>query len=93
MSNGTAAALLFRDMILNKKNAYQSLYTPSRFYANPSLKNFLVENADVAAHLIKGKLEWPTKNAKDLANGEGALLVSKDTEKVLIKMMKGNYIL
>jgi glycine/D-amino acid oxidase-like deaminating enzyme/nitrite reductase/ring-hydroxylating ferredoxin subunit len=74
MSNGTAAALLFRDMILDKKNVYQNLYTPSRFYAHPSLKNFLVENADVAAHLIKGKLELPAKSAGDLSNGEGAVI-------------------
>ena len=89
MSNGTAAALLFRDMILNKKNAYQSLYTPSRFYAHPSLKNFLVENADVAAHLIKGKLEWPTKNAKDLANGEGAVISIKGHRKGAYKDDEG----
>ena len=40
MSNGTAAALLFRDMVLGNKSTFQKLYTPSRFYANPSLKNF-----------------------------------------------------
>src|SRR5699024_9050561 len=57
MSNGTAAALLLRDLVLDRKNPYQKLYTPSRFHATPSLKNFLVENANVAAHLIKGKLE------------------------------------
>ena len=61
MSNGTAAALLFRDMVLGKKNTFQNLYSPSRFYAHPSLKNFLVENANVVGQLIKGKLEF-TKN-------------------------------
>ncbi|OAH57602.1 (2Fe-2S)-binding protein [Domibacillus aminovorans] len=81
MTNGTTAALLFRDMILDKKNAYQNLYTPSRFYAHPSLKNFLVENANVAAHLIKGKLELPAKNANDLSNGEGAVITIKGHRK------------
>ncbi|MFK2825200.1 FAD-dependent oxidoreductase [Bacillus sp. B190/17] len=74
MSNGTAAALLFRDMILGKKSAYESLYTPSRFYAHPSLKNFLVENANVVGHLIKGKLEMPNTRADDLSNDEGAVI-------------------
>ena len=74
MSNGTAAALLFRDMILGKENTFQKLYTPSRFYANPSFKNFLVENANVVGQLIKGKLDSPKTNPEDLSNGEGAVI-------------------
>ncbi|MCZ2258435.1 FAD-dependent oxidoreductase [Sporosarcina sp. G11-34] len=74
MSNGTAAALLFRDMISGKKNTFQKLYTPSRFYVHPSLKNFLVENANVVGQLIKGKLDSPQTNPDDLSNGEGAVI-------------------
>ena len=74
MSNGTAAALLFRDMILGKENTFQKLYTPSRFYAHPSLKNFLVENANVVGQLIKGKLDSPKTTPEDLSNGEGAVI-------------------
>ena len=74
MSNGTAAALLFRDMILGRENNFRNLYTPSRFYAHPSLKNFLVQNANVVGKLIKGKLESPRTNPEDLANGEGAVI-------------------
>ena len=74
MTNSTAAALLFRDRILGQKNAYQNLYSPSRFYADPSLKNFFVQNADVVGHLIKGKLEWPAKSSRELSNGEGAVI-------------------
>jgi glycine/D-amino acid oxidase-like deaminating enzyme/nitrite reductase/ring-hydroxylating ferredoxin subunit len=74
MSNGTAAALLFRDMVLGKKNNFQKLYSPSRFYVNPSLKNFLKDNANVVGQLIKGKLDWPKTNPEDLANGEGAVI-------------------
>ncbi|MEM1505536.1 FAD-dependent oxidoreductase [Domibacillus sp. 8LH] len=89
MSNGTAAALLFRDIILDKKNVYQDLYTPSRFYAHPSLKNFLVENASVAAHLIKGKLDLPAKSAEDLSNGEGAVITVKGHRKGAYKDEEG----
>lgn len=74
MSNGTAAALLFRDMILGKKNNYEKLYTPSRFYAHPSLKNFLKENANVVGQLIKGKLDSPKTKPEDLSKGEGAVI-------------------
>src|SRR5699024_6754615 len=33
MSNGTVAALLLSDIVLEKKNAFKDLYTPSRFNA------------------------------------------------------------
>lgn len=74
MSNGTAAALLLCDIVLNKKNDFKSLYTPSRFYANPSLKNFLIQNANVASHLIKGKLELSNIDPKTLSNDEAAII-------------------
>lgn len=74
ITNGTAAALLFRDTVLGHRNHFKSLYTPSRFYVHPSLKNFLVENAGVVGHLIKGKLDLPHKDPESLANDEGAVI-------------------
>jgi glycine/D-amino acid oxidase-like deaminating enzyme/nitrite reductase/ring-hydroxylating ferredoxin subunit len=74
MSNGTAAALLLRDMVLGKESNYQKLFTPSRFYATPSIKNFLVQNADVVGHLIKGKVQQSNVDPKTLANDEGAVI-------------------
>src|SRR5699024_3470140 len=72
MSNGTVAALLLSDLVLEKKNAFKDLYTPSRFNATPSIKNFLKQNMDVAGHLIKGKIEKCNLDAKDLNDDEGA---------------------
>ncbi|AJY77954.1 (2Fe-2S)-binding protein [Paenibacillus beijingensis] len=74
MTSSTAAALLLKDMILGIDNRYEDLYTPSRFYADPSLKTFLVENADVAKHLINGKLEWVTREPEDVRPDEGAVV-------------------
>lgn len=74
MTNGTAAALLFKDMIQGKKNPFEKLYTPSRFYANPSLKKFFKTNADVVKHLVKGKLELSERTADSLAKGEGGVI-------------------
>lgn len=81
MTNGTAAALLLRDLVMNKENAYKKLFTPSRFYANPSLKNFLIQNANVVGHLIKGKLDVPNKKPEDLAPDEGAVITIKGHRK------------
>ncbi|QQK77175.1 FAD-dependent oxidoreductase [Salicibibacter cibarius] len=74
MTNGTAAALLLKDLVLEKENRYTSLFTPSRFYADPSLKHFLRENFDVAKHLVEGKAETSNKEMKGLAKDEGAVV-------------------
>lgn len=67
MTNGTAAAMLIRDMITEKDNPYKGLFNPSRFYADPSIKNFISANMDVAKHLIKGKFSIEQqKNSLDL---------------------------
>lgn len=90
MSNGTAAALLLKDTVMGKENPYHDLYTPSRFHADPSLKNFLVDNAKVAGHLIKGKLGIPDKKIRDLSNGEGAAITVKGERKGAYKDEQGN---
>ncbi|MEM1503901.1 FAD-dependent oxidoreductase [Domibacillus sp. 8LH] len=90
MTNSTAAALLFRDIVREKSNPYEDLYSPSRFYAHPSLKNFLLDNADVVGHLIKGKLEKPTKSVEDLANDEGAAITINGHRKGAYRDTEGN---
>ncbi len=81
MTNGTAAARLLKDIVLENDNPYQSLYTPSRFYADPSLKRFFRENADVVKHLVKGKMEVSHKKLQDLANDQGAVVNLKGERK------------
>ncbi len=71
MTNGTAAALLISDLIQGKDNPYQDLYSPTRFYADPSIKTFLSQNANVAAKFVSGKLSKGTKRPEDLRRGEG----------------------
>lgn len=75
MTNGTAAAQLLRDIVLDQDNPYKELYSPSRFYADPSLKTFIQQNADVAGHLIKGKLGFARKKVEDLSKDEAAIVV------------------
>ncbi|CAM4280525.1 glycine/D-amino acid oxidase-like deaminating enzyme/nitrite reductase/ring-hydroxylating ferredoxin subunit [Paenibacillus endophyticus] len=74
MTNGTAAALLIRDLILNKENDYEGLYTPSRSKSAGTIKNLIVDNLDVAKHLIAGKLEMVNKRPEDLALDEGSVV-------------------
>lgn len=74
MTTGIAAGHLLADYVLRRDNPYKELYSPSRFHADPDLKKFITTNADVAKHLIKGKLEYVPKDPEDLQNGEGAVV-------------------
>ncbi|CAM4392036.1 FAD-dependent oxidoreductase [Paenibacillus alkaliterrae] len=74
MTNGTAAALLIRDLIMEKPNPYEELYAPSRSMSLNTIKNLVVDNADAAKHLIEGKLEMIHKQPDDLAYDEGSVV-------------------
>lgn len=74
MTNSAAAGLLLRDLVQGKDNPYRELYTPSRFQVTSDVKNFVVLNADVAKHLVSGKLESVQRTPEDLAAGEGAVI-------------------
>lgn len=56
MTNSTASARIICDLILHGKSPWFDAYNPSRFTPGASAKNFVVENADVAASLVSGKL-------------------------------------
>lgn len=73
MTNGTAAAVLLKDLITNKENPWRDLYNPSRPMYPSSFKNLFKENIDVAKELIKGKLQSVTNNL-DLNKNEGKVV-------------------
>jgi glycine/D-amino acid oxidase-like deaminating enzyme/nitrite reductase/ring-hydroxylating ferredoxin subunit len=75
MTLGTLAGQILSDHVLGNHNLYSDLFKPSRFKADPSIKKFAKENANVAAQLVKGKLDIPTKKADDIQNGEGAIVL------------------
>lgn len=75
MTNGTAAALLLKDIILEKENPYRELFSPQRFHADPDVKKFISTNADVAKHFIKGKFEVIPRDPSELGEDEGAPVV------------------
>ncbi|WP_102272999.1 FAD-dependent oxidoreductase [Cytobacillus massiliigabonensis] len=75
MTNGTTAALLLRDLIIGAENPYKELFDPARFQTDPSLKEVISINTDVAKHLIKGKLETVSKEPSDLENDEGSVVM------------------
>lgn len=80
MTNSMASALILSDMILGIENPWQEAYNPSRQNIMGAVKNFVVENADVAKHLIKGKISSLPENI-DLKPGEGKVFKS-DGERI-----------
>ncbi|MGJ7911767.1 FAD-dependent oxidoreductase [Neobacillus sp. LXY-1] len=75
MTTGILAGHLLTDYVLNRANPYKELYGPSRFHADPDLKSILTANADVAKHLINGKLEFFPREPEDLQVGEGSVVM------------------
>ncbi|MDD4803386.1 MAG: FAD-dependent oxidoreductase [Syntrophomonas sp.] len=58
MSNGTAASIILKDLIIKGDNPWATVYSPSRFFLKvSSVKTFIVQNALVAKDLLAGKLE------------------------------------
>ncbi|MFZ3591083.1 FAD-dependent oxidoreductase [Bacillus sp. DJP31] len=74
MTNGTASGLLLSNLILKKDSPYQELYSPSRFYSDPSIKKFITHNADVAGHFVSGKVGMVHKKIEELQNDEGSVV-------------------
>ncbi|WP_152379510.1 FAD-dependent oxidoreductase [Paenibacillus brasilensis] len=74
MSTSVAAALLNTNLIIGKESPYQDLFSPSRFHVDPDVKTFVAQNANVAKHLIAGKLEMSHKKAEELQHDEGAVV-------------------
>lgn len=72
MTNSTASASIIRDLITKGESPWSQVYDPSRFKAGASVKNFVVENTDVAKNLISGILNFNPPEV-DLKPGEGKI--------------------
>jgi glycine/D-amino acid oxidase-like deaminating enzyme/nitrite reductase/ring-hydroxylating ferredoxin subunit len=75
MTHSTVSALVLTDLIMERNNPYETLYTPSRFQADPSLRNVVVQNLDVAGSFIAGKVGLTFKEPRDLKADEGAVVM------------------
>lgn len=71
MTNGTAAAMILKEMLMKGTHPYEQLFGPSRFKADPSVKTFITQNADVAVEFVKGKTSLVDKQVDDISKGEG----------------------
>jgi glycine/D-amino acid oxidase-like deaminating enzyme/nitrite reductase/ring-hydroxylating ferredoxin subunit len=73
MTNGIAAAVILKDLIMNIDNPWKDVYNPSRSASTTGAKNFIIENFDVAKELIIGKIKSVGKNLT-INEGEGKIV-------------------
>ncbi len=76
MTNSTAAAMIIKDLIKKGDSPWAPVYNPSRF---SHVKEFVVQNLDVAKSFISGKLEQTSEN-EEVGKGE-AKIISVDGKK------------
>ncbi len=72
-TNGTASAMIIRDLIIKGKSPWEDAYNPQRFTPAASSATFIQENLDVAKNLVKGKLESADKSPEILP-GEARII-------------------
>jgi len=70
MTNSTAAAMILKDIITKGASPWTSVYNPTRF---PNIKNLIVQNADVAANYVSGKLSTGADN-EEISIGEAKVI-------------------
>src|SRR5690625_2801461 len=74
MTNGTNAALIISDLILEKENEYADLFAPYRqMKFDPAYKKIVSYNAEVAKHLVKGKFDATNDDITKLKPGEAII--------------------
>jgi glycine/D-amino acid oxidase-like deaminating enzyme/nitrite reductase/ring-hydroxylating ferredoxin subunit len=75
ITHGTMAGMLLADLALGRENPWAELYAPSRLKPVASAKDFVTENASVAAHFVGDRLKKPEAPTVDgVRPGEGKIV-------------------
>lgn len=91
MTNGTNAALLIYDLILQKDTQFADLFSPSRNTKfDPSVKKLFSFNTEVAKQLIKGKFDSTHEDIEQIENGEASIVMHDGNRVGVYKDNDGN---
>jgi glycine/D-amino acid oxidase-like deaminating enzyme/nitrite reductase/ring-hydroxylating ferredoxin subunit len=75
MTNGTAAALVLRDLVLGRENPWAELLDPQRLNVRASVGRLISENAPVGWRMVADRITKPGRRPiEDLARGEGDIV-------------------
>lgn len=64
MTNGTASAMILKDLIINGDSPWAEVYNPNRGTTMDGLKTFVIQNLDVAKNWFAGKLQPMLENTE-----------------------------
>ncbi|MDP8913399.1 MAG: FAD-dependent oxidoreductase [Pseudomonadota bacterium] len=74
ISNGTVAATIIADLATGRDNPWVDVFDATRVKPIAGAKEFVVENAEVAAHLVSGYLSRKPKSYDELEPGHAAIM-------------------
>ena len=66
MTTAMVAAMLISDQILGRKNRYEEVFSPQRFLAKASAKNFAIDAGESTKGLVQGKFAKKSKTCTHL---------------------------
>lgn len=90
MMFGTLSGMLISDLILDQKNEYKDLFSPSRIKPIAGFTEFVHENANVAWHFIADRFNAETIDTlKDLPKESGKIVSFNEEKLALYKDKKG----
>ncbi len=82
MTHGTIAGLLLSDLIMDRRNPWESLYDPSRITVR-ALPDFIKENLNVARQYLDVVVAGDVESADEIKAGSGAV-ISRGLHKVAV---------
>lgn len=74
MTTSMVASKIISDMILDKKNVYEEVFTPKRFKVNASMTSLLQETKHVASGIFLKKLKPATESLEEIAPDRGGII-------------------
>lgn len=77
MTNGTVAAMVVSDMILERNNQWKELFDPKRGISFIAAKELAVQSLDVAGDLIKKLIPLQSMELEDIGKNEGKVIYYK----------------
>lgn len=89
MSAGTAAAMLVRDLVMGRENAWRKLFDPNRFKPLASASQALKANVSTGFSLVKNHLLSEGNDISEVKPGEGKVLALQGKKVAVYRDEKG----
>lgn len=89
MTNSMVSAMLLKDLIMDKKNPFEEVYTPKRFTISASMMSLFEEGKQAVTGLTKQKFTIPDTLLSEIQDGHGGIVDYQDHKVGVYKDDKG----